>query len=110
MKAVEFSRNTFGKPIFAHQAVSFMLADMATEIQAARHLVPESAWLHDNGDRNTKQAAMAKRFAADMCNRLTTNAFRCMAVTATRKSSRSRSCSAMRRSSKSTREGARFSG
>ena len=67
-------RTTFGKPIFTHQAVSFMLADMATEIQAARHLVRESAWLHDNGERNTKQAAMAKRFAADMCNRVTTNA------------------------------------
>jgi len=54
--------------------VNFMLADMATEIQAARHLVRESAWLHDEGERNTKVAAMAKRFAADMCNRVTTNA------------------------------------
>ncbi len=67
-------RTTFGKPIYAHQAVNFMLADMATEIQAARHLVHESAWLHDNDQRNTKVAAMAKRFAADMCNRVTTNA------------------------------------
>jgi len=67
-------RKTFGKPIFQHQAVNFMLADMATEIQAARHLVRESAWLHDEGERNTKVAAMAKRFAADMCNRVTTNA------------------------------------
>jgi acyl-CoA dehydrogenase len=51
-----------------------MLADMATNIQAARHLVRESAWLHDNDRRNTKQAAMAKRFAADMCNQVTTDA------------------------------------
>jgi acyl-CoA dehydrogenase len=67
-------RKTFGKPIAKHQAVSFMLADMATNIEAARQLVRQSAWLHDNGKRNTKQAAMAKRFAADMCNQVTTDA------------------------------------
>jgi acyl-CoA dehydrogenase len=47
---------------------------MATNIQAARHLVRESAWLHDHDKRNTKQAAMAKRFAADMCNKVVTDA------------------------------------
>ena len=67
-------RKTFGKPIAMHQAISFMLADMATDIEAARHLVRQSAWLHDAGKRNTKQAAMAKRFAADMCNRVVTDA------------------------------------
>ena len=67
-------RKTFGVPIAQHQAVSFMLADMATNIQAARHLVRESAWLHDNDKKNTKQAAMAKRFAADMCNKVCTDA------------------------------------
>lgn len=67
-------RKTFGKPIAMHQAISFMLADMATDIEAARHLVRQSAWLHDNDKRNTKQAAMAKRFAADMCNRVVTDA------------------------------------
>ena len=72
-RAYALERKTFGQPIAQHQAVSFMLADMATNIQAARHLVRESAWLHDNGHRNTKQAAMAKRFAADMCNQVVTD-------------------------------------
>ena len=67
-------RKTFGQAIAQHQAVSFMLADMATNIEAARQLVRQSAWLHDAGKRNTKQAAMAKRFAADMCNQVVTDA------------------------------------
>lgn len=67
-------RTTFGKPLVAHQAVNFMLADMATNIQAARHLVREAAWLHDVDKPNTKIAAMAKRFAADMCNQVVTDA------------------------------------
>lgn len=67
-------RKTFGKPIAAHQAISFMLADMAMNINAARHLVRESAWLHDQGKKNTKEAAMAKAFAADMANKVATDA------------------------------------
>jgi acyl-CoA dehydrogenase len=67
-------RTTFGKPIANHQAVSFMLADMAMNIQAARHLVREAAWLHDEGRQNTMQAAMAKAFAADMANKCATDA------------------------------------
>jgi len=67
-------RTTFGKPLAHHQAISFMLADMATNIQAARHLVREAAWLHDAEKPNTKVAAMAKRFAADMCNQVVTDA------------------------------------
>ncbi len=67
-------RTTFGKPLAHHQAISFMLADMATNIQAARHLVREAAWLHDADKPNTKVAAMAKRFAADMCNQVVTDA------------------------------------
>lgn len=59
-------RKAFGKPIAKHQAVSFMVADMSMKIEAARHLVWKSAWLHDQGKRNTKEAAYAKAFAADM--------------------------------------------
>jgi len=67
-------RKTFGKPIARHQAVSFMVAEMAMNIQAARHLVWEAAWLHDQGKRNTKQAAFAKAFAADMAAKVATDA------------------------------------
>ncbi|MFU8802531.1 MAG: acyl-CoA dehydrogenase family protein, partial [Bradymonadaceae bacterium] len=67
-------RTTFGKPIAKHQAVSFMIAEMAMNIQAARHLVWESAWLHDQGGRNTKEAAFAKAFAADMAAKVATDA------------------------------------
>lgn len=67
-------RKTFGKPIASHQAVSFMIADMAMNIQAARHLVWESAWLHDQNKRNTKQAAFAKAFAADAAQKIATDA------------------------------------
>ena len=67
-------RKTFGKPIAKHQAVSFMIADMAMNIQAARFLVWESAWLHDAGKRNTKQAAFAKAFGADMAVKVASDA------------------------------------
>jgi acyl-CoA dehydrogenase len=73
-RAYALERKTFGKPIAAHQAVGFMLAEMAMNIQAARHLVRESAWRHDRGLRNTKEAAFAKAFAADMCNKVVTDA------------------------------------
>lgn len=73
-RAYSMERKTFGKPIARHQAVSFMIADMAMNIQAARHLVMESAWLHDQGRRNTKEAAFAKAFAADMANKVATDA------------------------------------
>ncbi|MBH24023.1 MAG: acyl-CoA dehydrogenase [Myxococcales bacterium] len=59
-------RKTFGKPIAAYQAVSFKIADMAKNIEAARLLTRNAAWLVDNGKSNTKMAAMAKAFAGDM--------------------------------------------
>ncbi len=59
-------RKTFGVPIYKHQAVSFMIADMAMNIEAARLLVWRCASEIDSGRRNTKFAAMAKAFAADM--------------------------------------------
>jgi acyl-CoA dehydrogenase len=67
-------RKTFGKPIITNQAISFMLADMAINIEAAELLVRESAWLVDNNQPNVKVAAMAKAFAADMCMKATTDA------------------------------------
>ena len=57
-------RNAFNKPIIRHQAISFMLADMATKIEAARMLVWKAALKADSGGRNTLDAAHAKRFAA----------------------------------------------
>ncbi len=67
-------RTTFGRPIAKHQAVSFMIADMAMNIEAARQLVWKSAWLHDREERNTKEAAYAKAFAADMAAKVATDA------------------------------------
>ena len=58
-------RSTFGVPIFKHQAVAFTIAEMAMRIEAARLLVWQSAWKIDRGERNTREAAMAKAFAAD---------------------------------------------
>ncbi len=58
-------RKAFGKPIASNQAVSFKIADMAKNIQAARLLVWLSAWRIDQSQRNTLEAAMAKCFAAD---------------------------------------------
>ena len=67
-------RIQFGVPIARHQAVQFMLADMAKDIEAARLLVWKAAWLADQGVRNSKEAASAKAFAADMAMRVTTDA------------------------------------
>ena len=67
-------RIAFGKPIMANQAVSFMIADMAKDIEAARLLVYRAAWEIDQGRRNTMYAACAKSFAADMAMRIATDA------------------------------------
>jgi len=67
-------RQTFGRPIFQHQAVSFMIANMVQNIEAARLLTWQAAWMIDNKIRNTKYAAMAKAFAADMCMQVATDA------------------------------------
>lgn len=67
-------RTTFGVPIAKHQAVNFMVADMAMNIEAARLLVWKSAWKTDHGERNTLEAAYAKAFAADMAMKVATDA------------------------------------
>lgn len=67
-------RKTFGKPIADHQAVAFMIADMAKAVEAARFLVWKSGWEYDQGLRNSVAAAMAKCFAADEAMRIATDA------------------------------------
>ena len=75
-EAIQYAttRQTFGKPISSYQAVSFMIADMAKDIEAARMLVYKAAWMKDTGQKNTKFAAFAKAFAADMAMRVATDA------------------------------------
>jgi acyl-CoA dehydrogenase len=68
------SRTAMGKPIWQHQAVGHMIADMAMELEAARMLVWKSAWSVDSGERNTTIAAYAKAYAADTAMKITTNA------------------------------------
>lgn len=67
-------RKTFGVPIYKHQAIGFLIADMACAIEAARLLVWQSAWTIDQGKRNTREAAFAKLFAADTAVRVATDA------------------------------------
>jgi len=67
-------RETFGKPIIEHQAVAFRLADMATQIAAARGLVLDAAARRDAGEPCVKEAAMAKLFASEMAERVASDA------------------------------------
>lgn len=67
-------RTTWGKPLWQHQTIGHMVADMAIEVEAARLLVWKSAWAVDAGERNTTAAAFAKAFAADTCMKVTTDA------------------------------------
>lgn len=75
-EAVQYSqtRKAFGQPISSFQAVSFMIADMAMSVEAARLLVWKSAQLKDAGLNNTKYAAYAKAFAADTAMKVATDA------------------------------------
>ena len=74
--AVQYAREreTFGKPIIEHQAVSFRLADMATQIDAARLLVWRAATCKDAGQPCLKEASMAKMFASEMAERVCSDA------------------------------------
>ncbi|MFZ1703630.1 MAG: acyl-CoA dehydrogenase family protein [Saprospiraceae bacterium] len=67
-------REAFGKPIAQHQAIAFKLADMATEIEAARLLVYRAGWLKDNNMDYTGAAAMAKLFASEVAMKHTVEA------------------------------------
>ena len=74
--ACEYSkeRQQFGVPIAMHQAIAFMIADMATKVEASRLLTWKSASLLDNGLRNTLAASHAKRFASDSCMEIAVDA------------------------------------
>ncbi len=63
-------RKTFGQPIANHQAIQFMLADMATEIDAARLLTLKAAAMKDQGVRHSAESAMAKLYASEMASRV----------------------------------------
>ena len=67
-------REAFGKPISQHQAIAFKLADMATEVEAARLMVYRSAWLKDQGKDYDIASSMAKVFASEMAMRTATEA------------------------------------
>ena len=74
--ALQYSRErkAFGKEISKHQAIAFKLADMATEIEAARLLCLKAAWLKDNGKNYDKAGAMAKVFASEVAMKTTVEA------------------------------------
>jgi acyl-CoA dehydrogenase len=74
--ATEYSKERvqFGVPIAMHQAIQFMIADMATKVEAGRLMTWKSAALLDNGERNTLVSSHAKRFAADSAMEVTTDA------------------------------------
>jgi butyryl-CoA dehydrogenase len=67
-------RRQFGRPIAEFQGVQFQLSDMATEIEAGRHLVYHAAWLAQNGRPFGREAAMAKLFCSELAMRATTKA------------------------------------
>ena len=75
-EAVAYSgeRKTFGHPIREHQAIAFMLADMATEIDAARLLIHQAAALKDKGVRHSVESSMAKLYASEMASRVANKA------------------------------------
>jgi butyryl-CoA dehydrogenase len=67
-------RQAFGEPLSRKQALRHKAAEMATEIEAARHLVYHAAWLKQHGQPHKKEAAMAKLFASELAMRTTTKA------------------------------------
>lgn len=67
-------RIQFGKPISGHQAIQFLLSEMATKVEASRLLTHKAAWLIDQGLSNTKLASMAKSFASDSFMQVATDA------------------------------------
>jgi acyl-CoA dehydrogenase len=74
--AIDYSKSRvqFGQPIAINQGVNFLVADMAAEIEAARLLTWQAAWLIDQGERATLQSSYAKRVAADTAMNVTTDA------------------------------------
>ncbi|MBR4754100.1 MAG: acyl-CoA dehydrogenase family protein [Lachnospiraceae bacterium] len=75
-EAVKFAkeRKQFGRPIAKFQAISFMLADMATKLEAAKLLVYKAAWLMDTKQPASMASSMAKYYAAEVCNEIAAKA------------------------------------
>ncbi len=73
-RAYAFEREAFGKPIFEHQAVAFRLAEMETELEAARQLVLNAARMRDAGEPCLREACMAKLFASEAAERVCSGA------------------------------------
>ncbi|CAH2268248.1 jg7855, partial [Pararge aegeria aegeria] len=67
-------RKTFGVPIAQHQAVAFMLADMAIGVETARLAWQRAAWMVDHGQKNTVMASVAKAYASEVANKSATDA------------------------------------
>jgi len=63
-------RKQFGRPIAKFQAIAFMIAEMATKLEAAKNLVYKTAWLIDNGQDASMAASMAKFYASEVCNEI----------------------------------------
>jgi alkylation response protein AidB-like acyl-CoA dehydrogenase len=76
--AIRYSqqREAFGRPIAQHQAIQFLLADMATKIEAGRLLYLRAAELKDRGERADLEAGMAKLYASEMCREVALDAIR----------------------------------
>jgi alkylation response protein AidB-like acyl-CoA dehydrogenase len=74
-------REQFGRPIFANQGISFPLVEMATIIDAARLLVWRACWLMDQNDDYSKESSMAKVFASEMAQKVTSKAIDIMGAT-----------------------------
>jgi len=76
--ATEYSKERvqFGVPIAMHQAIQFMIADMATKIEAARLLTRQAAAMKDRGERTDLAAGMAKLFASETCQEVALEAMR----------------------------------
>ena len=68
-------RVQFGKPIYSFQGVSFKIADMAMNIELARNMYLKAAWLKDNNMPHTLEAAYAKLFASEMCEKVASDAY-----------------------------------
>lgn len=80
--SLEYARGRvqFGRPITKFQAIQIRLADMATDLAAARHMVRHAAWMSDQGIPRTREAAMAKYFASEAALRVCEHAARVMAA------------------------------
>jgi acyl-CoA dehydrogenase len=74
--AIDYSKQRvqFGQPIAMNQGIQFMIAEMTCKVELARLMTYKSAWLIDNGERNTLSAAIAKLYAADIAMEVTTDA------------------------------------